>query len=382
MTKRTKPIYWMITAVLLTTPLGFAASKNEQTKQQLQQVKGQIKRVQQQLSSQRKKYGSAAEELKRTEKKINSAAKILRATQQQIATEQSSLKKNKSAEKKLALDKVKHQKLLAQQLRSAYTNGRQEYLKLLLNQEQPEKLGRMLTYYDYLNKARSQSIQQLGETIIELQQVEAAIQSSLKELTVLEQAQKREQQQLLELKGEREQAVRSLARSIASQDKRLASLRADEEELESLVRQMERALREIIQQQDLEGLSGHKGKLTWPLKGRVSLNYGERINRDIRSNGIRINAKEGQEVASVFHGRVIFSDWLRGFGLLVIIDHGKGYMSLYGNNQSLFKEVGDWVEAGEMIATVGQSGGQSNPGLYFEIRFQGKAHNPMQWIRG
>lgn len=359
-----------------------SADKSTQTKQQLEQVKSQIKNVQRRLSSQRKEYGSAAKSLRQTEQKINSAAKILRATRAQIGNENSKLKRNKQQEVKLQKDKGDHQRLLAQQLKSAYTSGRQEYLKLLLNQEQPEKLGRMLTYYEYLNQARSQSIQALGNTIIELRQVEQDIQNSLKELSVLEASQEREQQRLLSLKSQREKEVRSLAVSIASQDKRLASLRENEEELESIIRRMEQALREIIQQQDLEGLAKYKGKLTWPLKGRLALNYGERINRDIRSNGIRIAAQEGKEVAAVFHGRVVFSDWLRGFGLLVIIDHGKGYMSLYGNNQSLFKEVGDWVEAGEMIATVGQSGGQPSPGLYFEIRFQGKAHNPMQWIRG
>ncbi len=186
---------------------------------------------------------------------------------------------------------------------------------------------------------------------------------------------------MLSLKEKRKKEVAALKRSISTQGKQLSNLRENEEELEVLLKQMQKALAEIIQQQNLDGLGKVKGKLAWPLKGRLLLNYGERINQGIRSNGIRISGREGQEIAAVHHGRVVFSDWLRGFGLLVILDHGKGYMSLYGNNQSLYKDVGDWVEAGELIATVGQSGGQRTPGVYFEIRYQGKASNPMRWIK-
>ncbi len=358
-----------------------ASEKKEQAEKELQEVKEKIQSVQRKLSSQRKEYNSATQSLRKTEKRINSAAKILRATQNQISREEKKLASNKVQEKELQKQKVKHQAVLAQQLRSAYSTGRQEYLKLLLNQEHPEKLGRILSYYDYLNRARTDSIKELGETIVELAQVREDIQTAIKELAVLEASQKKEQKRLFSLKEQRKKEVAQLAKSIASQDKKLLNLRENEEELESLLQQMQRALREIFKQQNLEGLAKVKGKLAWPIKGRLSLNYGERINQGIRSNGIRISTSEGKEVAAVFHGRVIFSDWLRGFGLLVIVDHGKGYMSLYGNNQSLFKEVGDWVEAGEMIATVGQSGGKQSPGLYFEIRHQGKARNPMQWIR-
>jgi septal ring factor EnvC (AmiA/AmiB activator) len=357
-----------------------AADKSAQTEQQLEQIKQQIKQLQQRLESKRKQYGSATQALKKTEQKINSAAKILRATQRQIQQQQSKLNDNRRQEKQLQQQLKQHQAILAQQIRSAYTSGRQEYLKLLLNQEQPAKLGRMIAYYDYLNKARTRSIELLGKTLVDLQQVRNDIEANIKQLAILEQSQQAEQQRLLSLKEQRKKEVRQLASSIASEDKKLANLRENEEELQSLLKQMQQALREIFQQQELEGLAKVKGKLSWPIKGRVELNYGETINKGMRSHGIRITAREGQEVAAVYHGRVVFSDWLRGFGLLLIVDHGQGYMSLYGNNQSLFKEVGDWVEAGELIATVGQSGGQKTPGLYFEIRHQGTPRDPLQWI--
>ncbi len=359
-----------------------ASKKSEQTRQELEEIKTQIKSIQKRLDKTRKQYGNAAESLKKTEKRINSAAKILRATQRQINQQEGELSSSRKREKLLLDDKAKHQQILAHQLRSAYSSGRQEYLKLLLNQEEPARLGRIIAYYDYLNRARTESIKQLGKTLVELTEVRQGIEANLKELAVLERSQKEEQSRLISLKGQREKEVAQLAKNIASEDKKLTNLRENEEELESLLRQMQKALEEIIQQKNLDGLQSMKGKLSWPVKGKIGLNYGETINRGIRSNGIRIDAKEGLEVAAVHHGRVVFSDWLRGFGLLTIIDHGQGYMSLYGYNQSLFKDVGDWVEAGELIATVGQSGGQRSPGLYFEIRFQGKPSDPKRWIRG
>ena len=143
-------------------------------------------------------------------------------------------------------------------------------------------------------------------------------------------------------------------------------------------------MRETIEQMDfsqpLEGLKSIKGRLIWPTKGKTLRSYGSRYNGQ-RSSGILISGKEGNEINAIHHGRVVYADWLRGFGLLLIIDHGKGYMSLYGYNQALYKEVGDWVEADEAIATLGQSGGQNQPALYFELRHQGKPINPKRWFR-
>lgn len=361
----------------------FSASANDsaKTKAELEQIKQQINQLQKKLESSRKRYGSAAKSLQNTEQRINSAAKILRATQRQIKREQQKLNAGQQEQKQLEHDKERHQQLLGKQLQSAYSNGQQEYLKLLLNQEDPSKLGRILAYYKYLTAARTESIKELGTTLVRLQQVQKEIEQSIKELSVLETSQKEEQQRLLSLKEKRAVEVDKLAKSIASQDKKILSLREDEEELEALLQTMQKALESMVQAQNLSGLSKMKGQLSWPIRGKITQKFGQTISRDLKSNGVRIEAKEGQDIASVFHGRVIFSDWLRGFGLLIIVDHGEGYMSLYGNNQSLFKDVGDWVEAGELIATAGQSGGQKSPGLYFEIREQGKAHNPLSWIK-
>ena len=226
------------------------AAEKEQTEQQLQQIKQQIKQLQQRLDNKRQEYSSVTRSLRSTEKKINSAAKIVRATRSQIAREKQTLKNNKKQELQLERNKRKHQDILAHQIRSAYSSGRQEYLKLLLNQEQPEKLGRMFSYYDYLNKARTKSIKELGETLIQLTQVQKDIQANIKELALLEQAQVKEQKRLLSLKEQRKKEVKQLAASIASQDKKLSHLRENEEELESLLRQMQKALEEIFQQQN------------------------------------------------------------------------------------------------------------------------------------
>ena len=353
----------------------------QQTREQLEAVKQQIQALQKRLKANRGKYGKATQALKKTEQRINNAAKILNATQSQIKREQSKLKKLALKEQRLKENKQKHQQILAHQLRSAYSAGKQEYLKLLLSQQQPDKLGRILVYYDYLNEARTDSIKQLQVTLNELVQVQQSIETQLSQLAVLEAAQKQEQSRLLKLKGERKKNVDKLALSIASQDQKIQTLREDEEELESLLHQVRKALEKVLKQQNLQGLAEVKGRLVTPVNGRLQIAYGATLGRGIKSNGVRLAAPEGRKVAAIYHGRVVFADWLKGFGLLLIVDHGAGYMSLYGNNQSLFKEVGDWVEAGEQVATVGVSGGKTSAGLYFEIRYQGQAQNPLKWIR-
>ncbi|MCO7225178.1 murein hydrolase activator EnvC [Pleionea sp. CnH1-48] len=363
------------------SPAFVFAAEEKQTREELEQVKKQIQSVQKRLGKKRKQYDAAVVSVKKSEQQISSAAKILRSTQRQIKKERKLLTEQKSKQRRLRKQRDEHQVLLMRQLRAAYLNGHQEYVKLLLNQQQPEKLGRVLVYYDYLNKARTKTIMQLGNTISELLVVEQDIQKRLAELNVLEASQKEEKSRLLGLKKKRQVAVKKLSSSISSQGKRLARLRENEVELESLLNQMRKALEEILQQQSLSGLKSVKGRLSWPVKGKVTTRFGQKSSQGLKSNGIQITAPEGREVAAVYHGQVVFADWLRGFGLMTIVDHGDGYMSLYGNNQSLFKEVGDWVEAGELIATVGQSGGHNVSGLYFEIRHQGQAKNPLRWVR-
>ncbi len=349
-------------------------------KQELQQLKGKIKNLQVTLSTKRKQQSSALKKLRSSEKKIATASKILRSTIRQLSKKESELKKLRRKQLTLESDKTSQKKALAEQLRSAYMNGKQEYLKLLLNQQDPEELGRMLIYYDYMNKARSKQVRELQTTLSELKNIDLAIQNEIRKLDLLRQSKISETKQLQKLKKKRELLVATLGKEIESKNDELTELEINAQELQQLIDSVRETIEEMDFSQPLEGLKNLKGKLKWPTNGKQIRKYGSR-NQGQRSSGILIEGKEGKEISSIHHGRVVYADWLRGFGLLLIIDHGKGYMSLYGYNQALYKDVGDWVEADEAIATLGQSGGQKQPALYFELRHQGKPVNPKKWFK-
>ena len=353
---------------------------NVKAEQELKQLKGKIKTLQSILSKKRKQQSSATKKLRSSEKKIATASKILRSTIRQLKQKEKDLKKLRKKQKYLEFDKAEQKKALAEQLRSAYINGKQEYLKLLLNQQDPEKLGRMLVYYDYMNKARSKQVNELQETLSELKNIDLAIQKEIRQLNILKQSKESETKQLTKLKNKRKKIVEDLVKEIASKNDELTELEINAQELQQLIDSVIETVDEIDFTQPLEGLKKLKGKLKWPTKGKQIKKYGS-LSQGQRSSGVLISGEEGKEINSIHHGRVVYSDWLRGFGLLLIVDHGKGYMSLYGYNQALYKDVGDWVEANEAVATLGQSGGQKQPGLYFELRHQGKPVNPKKWFR-
>jgi len=354
--------------------------EKEAAKIELEQLKGKIKSLQSNLASKQKQQSSAVKKLRSSEKKIATASKILRNTNSQLKRKEKQLKQLKNKQGNLQKDKGRQKKLLAEQLRSAYMNGKQEYLQLLLNQQDPEKLGRMLVYYDYMNKARSKQVNELQKTLEDLKIVDLEIQKEIQGLEVLQQSKKEETKQLLSLKKKREKLIASLTKEISSTSDQLTELEINAQQLQQLIDSVQETIEEMDFSQPLEGIKSLRGKLKWPTRGKQLRKFAS-TNQGQRSTGVLIGGREGSEVEAIHHGRVVYADWLRGFGLLLILDHGKGYMSLYGYNQALYKDVGDWVEAGEAISTLGQSGGQKQPALYFELRHQGKAINPNKWLK-
>lgn len=355
--------------------------EQEQAKHELTQLKQDIENLQKNLKSKRKQQSQAITRLRTSEKQIATATKILRSTNRQLIKKESELKKLRRQQKNLDRNKREQKQALAAQIKSAFISGRQEYLKMLLNQEDPEALGRMLVYYDYMNKARTEKVAKLQQTIKDLENIDKAIQTEIVELNVLKKSKEAETARLTKLKNKRKRLVDALTKEIRSKTAKLSELQTNAKELQELIDSVREAIEKIDFTQPLDGLRSLKGKLRWPSKGKRTQNFGSKLAEGLKSNGVIISAPEGDAVNAVHYGRVVYADWLRGFGLLVILDHGKGYMSLYGYNQALYKQVGDWVESGEAIATVGQSGGQQKPGLYFELRHQGKPFNPRRWIR-
>ncbi|HVY65231.1 MAG TPA: peptidoglycan DD-metalloendopeptidase family protein, partial [Gammaproteobacteria bacterium] len=269
---------------------------------------------------------------------------------------------------------------LAAQVRMSYVTGRAEVFKLLLSQESPAELGRMLVYYDYFNRARSVRIGAVRTDLERHAALNADTQRVEAQLKDLEAAQAAQVAALAKARDERQAVVTRLDASIKDDSAAVAKLRGEEKRLADLVER----LRELMAGLPVEGdqpFASLKGKLSWPVAGRLAGDYGQpRAGGVVKWNGVLLEATAGTAVRAVYHGRVAYADWLPGLGLLVIIDHGGGYMSLYGHNEALLKEAGDWVQPGETIAQVGDTGGQPRPALYFEIRYKGEPVNPHTWI--
>lgn len=367
---------------LVALPLNSAQNNKAQAEKELKILKAAISDIQTELQSNLKKQSDAQQRIQVIDKKLADASKALRNTQLKLKEEKQRLDNLKVEQQEKVALREKQRKKLASQLKSAYIAGRQEYIKLLLNQEDPTKVSRMLEYFRYLNQARIDDIEELQQTLQRLKTIEQEIQTTLVSLSDLEESQKEQQKEQQQLKEQQQIALSELKASYNNQNSRLSKLKRDEEELAKVIRSIEKTLRQFAPKQSLSGLAKYKKKLQWPAKGSIVYRYGSnKLGNRLKWNGILIGAKEGDTVHAIHHGQVVFSDWLRGYGLLVIVDHGQGYLSLYGQNQALLKSPGDWVEAGEPVATSGGSGGSGEPGLYFEIRYKGKPQNPVRWIK-
>ncbi|HLA31423.1 MAG TPA: murein hydrolase activator EnvC, partial [Pseudomonas sp.] len=356
-------------------------------------------------------------ELKQTESAMGQLEKQVKGLQNDLKQSEEEIQRLDGEKKKLEGARLEQQRLIGIQARAAYQSGRQEYVKLLLNQQNPEKFSRTLTYYDYLSEARMEQLATFNETLRQLANIELDIANQQAQLLEQKSALDGRREQLSQVRKERQLALATLSQEFSARDKKLKARQQEQAQFtrvlqtieETLARQAreaeaarQRALLAAREQPHSAGMpaansgplvsSGAsvggpfakaRGKLPWPVDGRLMARYGTPRGGDARSkwDGVLIGASAGSQVRAVHGGRVVFADWLRGAGLLVILDHGNGYLSLYGHNQSLLKDAGAVVKAGEPIATVGNSGGQDSPALYFAIRQQGRPSDPAQWCR-
>jgi len=269
---------------------------------------------------------------------------------------------------------------LEAQVRAAYMSGSQERIKLLLNQQDPADLGRQLVYYEYLSDYRAGNIDRVTGQIEALAELNREAAAEADKLVRLARERSAELAQLDAAQGRREELLASLNSQLAAEGSAIERLAAQERDLARLLAELTSILSDYPITSE-EPFSELKGRLTWPVAGNVIHNYGEaRASGELKWKGVVVAAPRGREVRSVYHGRVVFADWLAGMGLLVIVDHGEGYMTLYGYNETLLKSAGDWVAPGDVIATVGDSGGQPVAGLYFEVRQGTRPVNPRSWV--
>lgn len=269
---------------------------------------------------------------------------------------------------------------LAAQVRAAYTSGGQERLRLLLSQRDPAMLGRMLVYYGYLNDYRAGNIEAVTGHIREIAVLRGQVAAEEARLTELAGLRNAELNELNAAQEKRRTLLVSLRQRMADEGREVERLAVQEKDLSRLIAELTSILADYpINSED--PFAEHKGRLTWPVAGRLVNDFGQPRGSDqLRWNGVVLAAPRGREVRVVYHGRVVFADWLAGMGLLVIVDHGEGYMTLYGYNETVLKNAGDWVAPGDVIATVGDSGGQASSALYFEIRQGTRPVNPRQWV--
>jgi len=371
----------ILISCLLTSVHSVASENNaEKAKQrntaQLNEVQQAIAKQESNIFKANKERTALEKQLKNDDLAIAKVAKAINKTEQSLIKTQAKITSLSQEKQKLTSQKVAQETLLAKQLRSAYTTGQHDYLKLLLNQKQSEKIQRTVTYYQYMNKARINEIDKFKITIAQLMLVTTQHQKQIENLKILNENQLKQKTALNESKQSRSKTLESLGRELLSSKQRLTKLKSDEANLAAALQKLTEIIRAEI---DLTGLSKLKKKLVWPVKGRLLRSFGSRKQGYLKWKGVLLGASIGKQVHTIHNGTVLFSDWLKGYGLLTVIDHGNGYMSLYAHNQTLLKSVGDRVETGEPIALVGQSGGQDRPGLYFEIRHQGKAVNPKLW---
>lgn len=268
---------------------------------------------------------------------------------------------------------------LARQLRAAYMSGREEQLKLLLSQEDPATFGRMLIYYGYLGRARAGKIAGIQTTVAAIEAAAAEEAAERERLASLESDSRRELSSIDSARTERSRALRTMTAQIRTQSDTITKLKRDAATLEKLVKDLRRAMKDLPPRAGL-AFEKVRGKLAWPVGGKIIARYGQPRGGGLKWNGVLIEAGRGSEIRALYEGRVAYADWLPGMGLLLIIDHG-GYMSLYAHNEQLHKAAGDRVEGGEIVGTVGDSGGRSQPALYLEIRRGAQPVDPVPWFR-
>ena len=360
-----------------------ADPKEREARGQLEQLQADIKRISREISAANERKNTLQQELKIAEVALGQLQSDMAANKSAISASEGELSSLKEQRAELEKARDTQQARIALELKTAWQLGQQSQIKVLLNQESPHTVARAMAYYRYFFKARNELVANYRQTLAQLQELELRIAGTLEQLAGQQAQLQAQQAQLETAQASRAQAVAKLNESINSKAQQLTQMEQDRKELEDLITAIEKAVADLEVPDDYQPFKSAKGKMPWPLPGKRANNYGRpRNDGKMRWQGVTIPAKEGTPVTSIHHGRVVYADWLRGSGLLMIIDHGDGYMSLYAHNQSLLREVGEWVGAGTPISTVGNSGGQEQSALYFEIRHQGKPTNPGSWCKG
>lgn len=358
-----------------------AAPPNPNAKEaELKQVRTRIESIRKSIQEDAERRDALAGQLKDSELEIQSAREQLSAIRERRQAAEARLKAlqldHDETQSRIDAQRV----ALAGELRVAYMNGREEQLKFLFNQGDPAKLGRMMSYYGYFGRARAELIGQINEHLAHLELLTENITAEAEKLKAIEADSAREVSNLDNARDRRAQTLAEVQSKLKNRGDELEKLERDARALEKLVEELRRAIEEFPQLAD-QPFQRVKGKLPWPVKGPVLARFGQlRAGGPLKWQGLLIGAARGAQVRAPFYGRVVYADWLPGLGLLIVLDHGGGFMSLYGHNEQLYRRVGDRVRPGDVLAAVGEVAGVGKPGMYLEIRQGRQVLDPAEWL--
>jgi len=369
----------VLTVALAVATPSLAASKDPEA--DLRRVQRQIEQLQKSVREDVARRDKLSAALREAEERVGEARGRLDAARQRVRESDRRIRELAAERAREEANLGAERDALAAELRAAYVTGREEHLKLLLSQKDPAALGRMLVYYSYFGQARATRIAAIESTVTRIEALAADEAAERERLAALESERARELVALEGARADREEALAGLNATIRSREDSIARLKQEAATLEKLIEDLRRALRTAPAPEG-RPFARVRGQLPWPVPGRIVARFGESRGGGLKWNGVLIATERGAEVRAPYAGRVVYADWLPGLGLLLIIDHGGGYMTLYGHNEQLYKQVGDPVAAADVVATVGDSGGQSRPELYLEVRKGTAAEDPRRWFRG
>lgn len=385
-TRRTvKAAFSILLAVLFTllasgTAAG-ADAKDVEAERQLEALKSRISSIEQAQRRAAQARDRESRALREVETAVARQSRALEGTRRErlavVARRDGLASRHAALARGLEADSA----VLAAELRAAWMAGGEPRLKLLLSQRDPAMLGRMLTWYGYVARERAGRMEELRVRLAELAEVSRQLDAESARLEVAEARQADAVAALEEARTARARAVAKLDTDVARQGQEAERLRQEAAAVEQLIQELRAAVADLPIA-DATPFVAQRGRLSWPVQGVLARDFGARRGEGPQSNGVLIAAERGTDVKAVWHGRVAYANWLPGLGLLLVLEHGDGYMSLYAHNEVLFSEVGDWVSAGEVVGRVGDSGGRDQAGLYFEIRSGTKPQNPVPWFSG
>ena len=369
-----------LSCALLLLPLQAIAAEDEKAK--LAELKNAITSLEKQLNKRDQDKSKLAAELKKNEIAASASSRKIRLLNSKIRSRNAKLADLGKQQTELKLGIKKQNSVVSEQLATAYKMGAQEPIKLLLNQEDPQQLARLFKYYNYVVDARNEKIAQYMGDVEQLSTVRNQVSEEKRLLSSAKVELEEDRQELLANNKRRQSTLKQLNASLQSDKSKLDKLLKQRTALEELLKNVRSVVKKMALKTPPGGQSfvSQKGQLSWPLKGKVAHSFGSTRSGSLNWDGWLISAQIGEPVAAVHDGQVIFSNYMRGFGLLIILNHGDGYMSLYAHNEELLKDTGDWVLSSETIARAGDTGGLNQPALYFEIRKEGQPADPKKWL--